>query len=100
MTLILSLKYHPLLYRTVQRHILEAESFPLQVPEKEKGKKNNNLKEARRDLNSLINEKIEGNLRFTNQKYYENGNRESRLLALRLRKQESSNIVQKLKENN
>ena len=60
----------------------------------------NNLKEARRDLNSLINEKIEGNLRFTNQKYYENGNRASRLLAFRLKKQQSSNIVQKLKENN
>ena len=114
---ILCLKYHPLFYGIEQRHILEAESFPLKVSEKEKGKKNreledkvrqleqqhkinstssllNSLKEAR----SLINKKIEGNLRFTNQKYYENDKRASRLLALRLKKQQSSNIVQKLQE--
>uniref|UniRef100_A0A3Q1CI10 Reverse transcriptase domain-containing protein n=1 Tax=Amphiprion ocellaris TaxID=80972 RepID=A0A3Q1CI10_AMPOC len=40
------------------------------------------------------------NLRFTNQKYYENGNRASRLLALRLKKQQSSNIVHKFQCNN
>uniref|UniRef100_A0A3P8TGQ6 exodeoxyribonuclease III n=1 Tax=Amphiprion percula TaxID=161767 RepID=A0A3P8TGQ6_AMPPE len=45
------------------------------------------LKQAHRDLNILLTEKIEANLRFTNQKYYENGNRASRLLALRLKKQ-------------
>ena len=43
---------------------------------------------------------MEGNLRFTNQKYYENGDRVSTSLALRLKKQQSSNIVQKLQENN
>lgn len=48
----------------------------------------------------MITEKVEGNLRFTNQKYYENGNRASRLLPFRLKKQQSSNIVQKLKDNN
>lgn len=37
-------------------------------------------------LNNLITENIEGNLRFTKQKYYENGNRASRLLALRHKK--------------
>uniref|UniRef100_A0A3P8SZA0 Reverse transcriptase domain-containing protein n=1 Tax=Amphiprion percula TaxID=161767 RepID=A0A3P8SZA0_AMPPE len=58
------------------------------------------LKQARRDLNILLTEKIEANLRFTNQKYYENGNRASRLLALRLKKQQSSNIVHKLQCNN
>ena len=56
----------------------------------------NTLKQARRDLNTHLSEKIEGNLRFTNQKYYEYGNRASRLLALRLKKQQSSNIVQKV----
>lgn len=34
------------------------------------------------------------------QKYYENGNRASWLLAFRLKKQQSSNMVQKLKDNN
>ena len=57
----------------------------------------NTLTQARRDLNNHLSEKVEGNLRFTNQKYYEFGNRASRLLALRLRKQQSSNMVQKLK---
>lgn len=45
----------------------------------------NTLKETHRDLNRLITEKVEGNLRFTNQKYYKNGNRASRLLAFRLK---------------
>lgn len=58
------------------------------------------LKQARRDLNNLLTGKIEGNLRFINQKFYENGNRASRLLALRLKKQQSSNIVHKLMHNN
>lgn len=57
----------------------------------------NKLKTTRRELNSLLSDKIEGILRFTNQKYYEDGNRASRLLAFRLRKQQSSNIVQKIK---
>uniref|UniRef100_A0A8C5FZ81 Endonuclease/exonuclease/phosphatase domain-containing protein n=1 Tax=Gouania willdenowi TaxID=441366 RepID=A0A8C5FZ81_GOUWI len=56
------------------------------------------LKQARRDLNTT--NRKEGNLRFTNQKYYENGKRARRLLALRLKKQQSSNIVHKLQYNN
>ena len=55
------------------------------------------LKATHRELDSLLSDKIEGNLRFTNQKYYEHGNRSSRLLAFRLRKQKSSNVVQKIK---
>lgn len=50
----------------------------------------NKLNTTRRELNNLLSDKIEGNLRFTNQKYYEDGNRASRLLAFRLRKQQSS----------
>lgn len=55
------------------------------------------LKATRRELDSLLSDKIEGNLRFTNQKYYEHGNRASSSLAFRLRKQKASNIVQKIK---
>lgn len=58
------------------------------------------LNDARRELNSLLSEKIEGNLRFTNQRYYEYGNRASKLLAFQLKKQQSSNIVQKIKSSN
>lgn len=57
------------------------------------------LKGLRSELNSLINEKIEGNLRFVKQKYYEQGSRASRLLAIRLRKQQTCNMVQKLKSD-
>lgn len=46
----------------------------------------NKIKNARREYNSLIADKIEGNLRFINQRYYEHGNRASRLLAIRLKK--------------
>lgn len=57
----------------------------------------NDLNKAHRELQDLLSEKIEGNLRFSKQQYYENGNRASRLLAFRLKKQQSSNVVQKLK---
>uniref|UniRef100_A0A8C4NUS9 exodeoxyribonuclease III n=1 Tax=Dicentrarchus labrax TaxID=13489 RepID=A0A8C4NUS9_DICLA len=36
-----------------------------------------NLRDARREYNNLVTEKIKGNLRFTNQKYYEHGKRAS-----------------------
>lgn len=40
-----------------------------------------------RQLNSLLSDKIEVSLIFTYQKYFEYGNRASKLLAFRLRKQ-------------
>ena len=59
----------------------------------------NKIKDAPREYNSLIADKIKGNLRFINQRYYEHGNRASRLLAIRFRKQRSSNIVKKIKSS-
>lgn len=44
------------------------------------------LKQCRQELNSLLTYKAEGALRFANQRYYESGNRASRLLAFQLRK--------------
>lgn len=44
--------------------------------------------------------KIERNRRFLNQHYYERGNTASRLLAIRLRKQRSLNLIHKLKPSN
>uniref|UniRef100_A0A8C8E244 Reverse transcriptase domain-containing protein n=1 Tax=Oryzias sinensis TaxID=183150 RepID=A0A8C8E244_9TELE len=58
------------------------------------------LSTTRKELQELLSEKIEGNLRFAKQQYYEHGNRASRLLAFKLKKQQSSNIVQKLKSGN
>lgn len=52
------------------------------------------------ELNTLLSCKIEGRLRFAKQIYYEYGNRASRLLSLRLKKQQSTNIVPKLKSKN
>uniref|UniRef100_A0A3B5LIS1 exodeoxyribonuclease III n=1 Tax=Xiphophorus couchianus TaxID=32473 RepID=A0A3B5LIS1_9TELE len=60
----------------------------------------NDLNTSRRELQDLLSEKIEGNLCFAKQQYYENGNRVSRLLAFRLKKQQSSNVVHKLKSGN
>lgn len=48
-------------------------------------------------LNELLTYKAEGQLRFTNQKYYEFGNRASQLLAFQLRKSQSSRVVHKIK---
>lgn len=45
----------------------------------------------------MLTYKAEGQLRFTNQKYYEFGNRASRLLAFQLRKSQSNRVVHKIK---
>lgn len=54
------------------------------------------LKKCRQDLNDLLNEKAEGALRFANQKYYEQGNKGSRVLAFQLRKMQANRTVQKV----
>lgn len=55
---------------------------------------------ALRELNTLISNGMEGRLRFVKQKYYEYGNGASRLFALHLKEQQSTNIVSKLKSKN
>lgn len=55
----------------------------------------NMLKENRQKLNDLLTYKAEEQLRFTNKKYDEFGNRASRLLAFQLRKLQSSRAVHK-----
>ena len=57
----------------------------------------NDLNATRRELNSLLSDQIEGSWRFTNQRYYEHGDKASRLSAFRLRKQQSSDTVQQIK---
>lgn len=54
------------------------------------------LDQYRRELNHLLTFKAEGALRFTSQKYYESGNRASRLLAFQLRKAQASRTVAKV----
>lgn len=54
------------------------------------------LKEARQQLDEVLTYKAEGALRFTKRKYYEMGNKASRLLAFQLRKAQSSCAVSKI----
>lgn len=54
------------------------------------------LKETRQKLDDLLTFKTEGALRFINRKYYEMGNRASRLLAFQLRKEQSNRTVHKI----
>lgn len=55
------------------------------------------LKENRQKLDDLLTYKAEGALRFLNRKYYEYGNKASRLLAFQLRKAQSNRVVNKIK---
>lgn len=55
------------------------------------------LKETRQQLDKVLTYKAEGALRFTNRKYYEMGNKASRLLAFQLRKAQSSRAVPKIR---
>lgn len=57
---------------------------------------NTELKEARKAFDKLLSLKAEGALRFTKQRYYENGNRASRLLAFQLRKAQANRTVAKV----
>lgn len=55
------------------------------------------LKQNRQKLDDLLTYKAEGALRYTSRKYYEFGNRASRLLAFQLRKAQSSRVVPKIR---
>lgn len=58
------------------------------------------LMKIRRELDGLLTYKAEGGLRFVNQRYYEKGNRASRLLAFQLRKAQTNGIVTKIRHLN
>lgn len=51
------------------------------------------MKEASNALDKLLTYKAEGALRFSNQRYYEMGNRASRRLAFQLCKAQASRVV-------
>lgn len=55
------------------------------------------VQDCRRSLEELLTRKAEGALRYASQRYYEKGNRASRLLAFQLRKEQSNRIVSKIK---
>lgn len=77
---------------------LENEIKLLEIKHKQTGTSDtlSKLKETRKELDKILTYKAEGALRFSNQKYYEMGNRASRLLAFQLRKAQSDRIVHKI----
>lgn len=58
------------------------------------------LKENRNKLDDLLTYRAEGALRFIDRKFYEFGNKASRLLAFQLKKAQASRIVPKIKQLN
>lgn len=55
------------------------------------------LKDAKQQLDEILTNKAEENLRYEDRKYYEMGNKASRLLAFQLRKTQSTHIVSKIR---
>lgn len=78
---------------------LETEIKRLENEHKQHGRQAtlDKLKGTRTKLDELLTYKAEGALRFTNRKYYEMGNKASRLLAFQLKKAQSSRVVPKIK---
>ena len=75
---------------------LESDIKRLEHEHKVSGDKNI-LEQLHHALDELLTRKAEGALRHTNQRYYEMGNRASRLLAFQLRKEQSNRIVPKIR---
>lgn len=85
--------------KIAKRMELEKKIYDLEKQHKENMSAENllKLKMAKQELDDLLMEKVERNLRFLKQKYYEHGSGASRLLASQLRKQYSLTTVKKIK---
>lgn len=79
---------------------LETEIKRLENEHKRSGKQEvfNKLKENRAKLDEILTYKAEGALRFIDRKYYESGNKASRLLSFQLQKAQASRAVPKIKQ--
>lgn len=79
---------------------LETEIKRLEREHKQHGKQEvlDKLKENRTKLDEILTYKAEGALRFIDRKYYELGNKASRLLSFQLQKAQASRIVPKIKQ--
>lgn len=78
---------------------LESKIKILEVEHKNNNRNKNLLKELKQkshELEEILTYKAEGALRYLNQKYYEKGNRASRLLAFQLRKEQANRVVSKV----
>lgn len=81
------LKQKEILTKIEQQH--KNSGDPLLLPQ---------IKEARENINKLLNAEIEKKTRFLKQSYYEVGPRASRLLAKRLKKQQADRTIHKIRD--
>lgn len=58
------------------------------------------IKEVKRELDELNTQEIQKKLLFTRQKYYEGGEKSLKLLAFKLRKQQSDRTIYKIRNTN
>ncbi len=56
------------------------------------------MRPIKQEIDNIYCDEIEKKLRFTKQRYYEAGSKASKLLAWRLRKQQSENAVYKIRD--
>lgn len=79
---------------------VETEIKRLENEHKRNGKQEvfNKLKENRAKLDEILTYKAEGALRFIDRKYYELGNKASRLLSFQLQKAQASRTICKIKQ--
>ena len=56
------------------------------------------INHVKQEIDKIMSEEVEKNLRFLKQRYYEAGPKAARLLAWRLRKQQAENTIYKIKD--
>ncbi len=85
--------------RLIKQLELETEIKRLEREHKQSRKEEvlKKLKEARLKLDEALTYKAEGAFRFTDRKYYEMGNKASRLLAFQFRKAQASRIIPRIR---
>lgn len=56
------------------------------------------IRDTRQEIDKILGEEVEKNIRFMKQRYYEAGPRATKLLAWRLRKQQAENTIHKIRD--